>query len=668
MAVIQYFAGKQYIEPRIDVQIKNGEQQPNVSEYGKILMIDTGISAKSGTNEEFGYGIGSMVLNGTNAIATGTTLSFPLSLSSKSFQITTSFSTIKTVSITDGTYSTITALVSHINTQMAAQGVRGVYVYDGGSNNIVVKLVVYGASVNFILADVLSSLASLGLTAGTYTGTDTDSTNRSLQDFLYEFKTQNDLETATKGGYIYSLADYLYNPTNQRNLGNGAKTVYLINAKESKPAYSNMMFGTSGNNLTFYTKEEGKQCNGLLTSSNLYKGFAWKLVAGTKAGTYQFKFYLGTYKGVDTNGYLFENHTASAASLSPSLILQSPAFTTMLEFFNWAQNNEYFQTYFDVDIPTTYGNLTAQDITNYAGYNVFYGGTDTFSYSALLNCLKEIKELDYSFILSTEYAENAASINNIAILEHINSQRLTKNVNLHIGGFDTYEYRGDETSDTTATSAGSAYLLDSAYAILYHGGDNRLDVTNSKILRTIPALYQAAICVGRRAGLRPQDSLTYKELRSIKPQDNINDIDDRESLIQLGINITKSVSNLGIVIDLDINTLRGDKNLVDQTTDSDGSLISFHNELMQVKNELQRTFINDFTPNYIGTKANEYPVSMVSSYTNEFLKNAKSNGLILDYDKNSIVVTKKGTATYISATYTANTDNLYGFVSFTQQL
>jgi len=654
MAIESEFNGKRYIEPTIEAAIKNGIPIQSQSTYGRILFPDLGEGAT------WGGGKGTIPVTNTQATHSGTAnLSAGHDWSStnaQDFNINVNGAGVLNITLT-ANCGTLVAVIAHVNTRLYAAGILTAYAFDAGSNHIGIRTIIGGTGASMIITTgSVNALGTLGWTAATYIGMSSTGNSRMLQDFIYNFDDLQTLQTFLKGGIMWDLANYLYNPTDGVQ---GANRTIFIKPIEGSQATSSMFFA-NGKCLTIKTFDEGVIGNGQLDSLKLYKGYGWKLVTGTKDITkFKIQFYLGSYKGTDSNGYQYDARTQSAASDAPKLLFESIEFINFVDFINWSVTSSAFKAYFEIDITKTDmlgGTIVSADVTRFAGMNVFVGGTESYSSNALSIMLSELVEYDYTFILSTKSGDNGWATENISIVDYITNTRIGAKPFLQIGGHDTKDLRGNSLSSDSTTSTGIAIKHNSVYAEIYHGGDNAVDVVNPLVLRPLSAIYLAAKCTGRRAGLQPMDSLTYKTIKSYKPQDIINnkniDADGnigREDLIQLGVIFMREVDGIGNVIDLDINSLQGDQNKVYQTVDSSDNAISYQSNSMQIKQDLIRQTINYFKPKIIGKRSNEITISALLTMYATFMSDRVLDGLIVSFRNLSIV--QKGTAYFFFGEY-----------------
>lgn len=89
----------------------------------------------------------------------------------------------------------------------------------------------------------------------------------------YDFTKIEDFQSFVKGGVLWDLAVPLFKPF---DTANGVSKLSLIHARETIPAAIN--FALSRGTLTFTTKDQGLNANGVLSSGYLAAGYAAKLV------------------------------------------------------------------------------------------------------------------------------------------------------------------------------------------------------------------------------------------------------------------------------------------------------------------------------------------------------------------------------------------------------
>ena len=474
--------------------------------------------------------------------------------------------------------------------------------------------------------------SGFGAGYGSGKGSRSGGVKNQLSDFILESNEVNDLLSIFRGGILYDLSKKLYSPAPGRR---GAQKVLVAQARDTTQASLTLTF-TDTKVLKFKTKDEGLNANGDKTTvaGKLLKGFGVKLVAGSIDITkFKLQFWLGTYKGKDSNNFYFSKEDENAAANTPQLVMESNEFTSFADFITWANANGTFNEWFEVD-PTSDddGTVVTADLTLLAGFNVFSGGTESYSTDALTDLLNEIKELDYTFVIITE---NGATSNTIQVLNHILSDTKNYKKFLYSSGFDTKSARGNASSTGNTTSIGAAKLLSSAYANVVHGGIYEPDYRNENSFPSIKvpksAMYKTFMVVGCKAGLLANETLTYKALNIIMEQDQLEDQNDRELLLQYGVMHTRRTPE-GNVVNMDINTLQGslNKNLFN----SDGS--SYQNSPMQIVEQVNKTIVYNMRPKIIGSGRSKLPKARVEKLLMLELAALAETGLIISFSNISV--------------------------------
>lgn len=465
---------------------------------------------------------------------------------------------------------------------------------------------------------------------------------RTLDDMLNTFNSASEMKRFVKGGILYDLADYLYSPSNQ---GRGATTVYLIHARQSTPAVVTLTLDAALT-LKFGTKEEGLVANAVIDTLRLAKGYAVTTEAGTAAGSLIFKFWRGTYRGVDGAGRLFDGLTQDQAADSPQLIAQSIECTTVGELRAWAEKDADFQTYFVYDpasdqtaVDGTALDSAADIFTVTTGS--FLTATETYNTTAFDAVLDAIQDLDNSFFLSLDNGADAAGVDNIKIISHINNEASRKKF-LVTGLYDT------GLSDSI-TAAGN---LNTRYAIGVHSGLYVPDINNPAIEVAKSSVYHAALVCGRLAGVTPETPLTYKNLRITKLQDELKNKYERELAIAAGVLHTRRVARLGYVVNQSINTLQLNDNLVNP--DGSSPEISVERIMAQMNYEIDR----GLTPLFIGKNRSQVSAGDLVSYVNTYLKGIQAvdgvrEGMIINFF--DVVAERQGTVYFVTYSFEANT-------------
>ena len=331
---------------------------------------------------------------------------------------------------------------------------------------------------------------------------------------ILSFSNLRDFRQVVRGGIYWSIAKKLFQPNGIGSVG--VSTINYVRALTTTSPELTLDFGdagysyspTDGAQFVFKAIDEGLAGNGYLSGLNLTRGYAVKLRAGQTANKYILDFYAGTYKGVDENGVVYADApgvgTLEADSV-PELLFSSPEVGSAIELKIWLDKNTLFKSYFKIDTYTLYGtgDITPTDLTNYSSFQVFSGGTQTYNSTYLQQVLDNVGELDYTFVLTDNYGENAKDEENSLILDHI----------VNVAKFDKFLVIGggldQDAFNTAEGSVGVSEYYDNSRVITVHGGI----VKNTKVGQVINnSFHHAAYQLGRMAGVEPQVPLTFKSI------------------------------------------------------------------------------------------------------------------------------------------------------------
>ena len=332
------------------------------------------------------------------------------------------------------------------------------------------------------------------------------------------------------------------------------------------------------------------------------------------------------------------------AAKNPQLVAQSIEVATLAELIAWANSSPEWTDLFEFDAASdTAGTFVAADLTTFAGFQLFAGGTETYNAAAMDNVLDQIKELDNTFLLATESGANAAGTNNVKILAHINNEADFKKF-IFIGG-------GDVASEFSTESLAAAATLNSRYANVIHGGIEEPYVLNPAQQVAKPSIYKAALYCGRAAGLEPQVPLTYKDLRIRKEQHVLTET-ERVQAINGGVVATRFVPQLGIVVNQSVNTLQ----LNDFLFNPDGSSPELSVE--RIEAQLNREIAEGARVLFIGGNLATVSQAVVESYAIGYLQGqvaevGVSDGLIIQFL--NVKAKRQGTTWFVTYDFQANT-------------
>lgn len=373
-----------------------------------------------------------------------------------------------------------------------------------------------------------------------------------------------DFRTMVKGGYWYTLAKPLFEPLQQPGI-NGASTVYYVRAATT--VASTMTFnpvggGANGGTLAMQIRDEGLIGNGTIVSSELRKGYAFKLSAGVKdPAKFILTFYIGTFTGLAPDGFPYGD--IAEVDSPPLQIVKSIEFADMQEAIDWANTDAAFQNYFNVETGTVAGDasIDAADLTTFSTYQVGVGGTETFSAADLTAVLNAVATLRYSFLLSDKFGDNAEDADNDIYLSHVLDSDTSFEKMIFIGG------GVDDTKfEQTNGSVPAAVHFNSDRVVVVHGGI-KLDsqITPTKV-RLWDALYTTTLTLGRIAGLEPQTPGTFKTLPISGVQHQLTTA-DKETGLQAGVLLVHLDTQLltpSYTILQAVNTLQNNINMINE--------------------------------------------------------------------------------------------------------
>lgn len=338
---------------------------------------------------------------------------------------------------------------------------------------------------------------------------------------IYTFDNLRDMRGFVGGGLLWDLALPLFRPFGGSS--RGASNVMVIRAMTTTG--SSHTFDLENGVLKMNCKYEGLVGNGVEgVTGQLTQGFAATMEAGViDSAKYKFKFWRGTYKGVDSNGALLE---LSLQDAKPVLIATSPEVATIEELIAWCEKDYNFGNYFEVDASSTTGALTSTDLGTLSGNLLFSGGTQVANPSDFNDVLDVVKKLDYTFILALDRGSDATSADNFKMLYHVESEAKYQKY-MVVGG-------GNDKSSFESESIAAAASYDSSRVIVVHGACKIHNRGGSNGMLTKDSLYQAALVLGRTCGLEPQIPITFKGL-DVAGQVHMMTDKERERALEAGV-------------------------------------------------------------------------------------------------------------------------------------
>ena len=400
------------------------------------------------------------------------------------------------------------------------------------------------------------------------------------KDAIYSFNDPQEFRNYVKGGIWSVLGEKLFNPVVGRA---GTPQLLFTRACATTPAtmtFSPTGGGANGGSVVMQIQDEGLIGNGVENTSNkLTKGYAFTFHAGVDdINKFFVKFWLGTFKGLHTDGLPFDE--ISANDTEPLLLAQSIEFNNIDDFINWCSVDSVFNTYFKVLSSTKNGTgaITAADLTLISGNKLATGGTETYSPTHLDTVFEHIKDLEFTFILADKSGSDATGTQNTSILNHILTQAKYQKF-LVVGG-------GDDSAHWTQTggSIPTAEYFDSDRVIIVHGAAKKTSLIAGSGFRVFNSLYKAACVLGRGCGLAPQVPWTYK---NVGIDGEVHNLSEKERTLALDKGVLCTYYNTTLkkyIVQQAVNTLQNNNWMVNAAGKSYS--VQLNNIVAQVNKEL----------------------------------------------------------------------------------
>lgn len=519
-----------------------------------------------------------------------------------------------------------------------------IFIEPSVASKIVSNISNYGNPASFGNVCIIDDGAGAGYGSGK--GAYGASSGRELSEFLQEFNGAAEMKQAVRGGKIWDLVDYLFNPSTQ---GRGASKVFFIRA--CKATTAQLDFATDAlDNIVINTRDEGINANGVIkavdATNYLQTGYGITVEAGETALHYVFKFWRGIYKGADSDGLVYSGIPLDDEAKGMELLVTSPDVDDIADLKAWAEADEDFNEYFEWDATSdASGAIAAADITGIVSGTLFAGATETYDSTTFDHVLSVIDELDNSFFLAMQGGDSADGANNVKIVSHIVNDAEFKKVLIVGGGVDGTKFT------QTDGSIPSAQTLNSPWAVVCHSGFNQPYPLGGVIPNyTKDATYLAALVCGRLAGLEPQTPATYKQINVGAMLHTLTKA-QRDAATQAGVLHVRSVPQLGMVINGAINTLQLNTNMVN----NDGT--SYEISIMRIQAQINKEINLFLRPNFIGGNIGNVNASSLVTAAKGYLNSimyieGKQDGMITYYG--NVRAERTGTTWYIYYDFQCN--------------
>lgn len=505
---------------------------------------------------------------------------------------------------------------------------------------------------NILIVDTGATSAGVPTGEGWAIGSGINGTHKSGLDSVLEFGTLDEYRDKIRGGYLWLLGQPLFLPNGKGKSIPGASKVFYIKAATTVSAsIAFALTGAVSTPLTFKPLGEGTGANGVVVSSNLTAGYGVKLVAGVVDNTkFKFKFYVASYKGLDTQNGSVPFDNISAAQSVPRLLCETPELLTVQEVLDWCNTSYEFLKYFaPVATPTIVGGgtITGTHVSAFPGYTLATGGTETYASTDMDAIVSILDEIDNAIFISTDTGANSMTLNNTKILDFCtNTSKYEKFLFLGGGG-------STSVSQLKGLSGGNsqniAAYFNSDNVIVCHGGKKKA-FQGVVGLRTYNTLYFAFLAAGRVAGLQPQVPVTLKSVDIDGEVHRLN-AEEQEFCIKNGILYSYYDMELKtIVIGQGVTTLLNNNYLVN----NDAS--SFSIQLKRITAQLNKEIISEAKRVFYGSESgpnrNTVSPESVSTWLDGFLKSkiasTNKDELITDFGDIQVTVSQDNLSTQYS--------------------
>lgn len=494
---------------------------------------------------------------------------------------------------------------------------------------------------NVVLIDTGIGANGFGLGSGI------EGTLKKNKNAIEFFDNLDDLRKYLRGGLYWGVSKYLFYPSKDKSI-KGVSGVYYVKAATTTPAEITFNFGDQsgsdsdaildGGQIKIQVIHEGTGGNGItetiyygnnLSLNLLKKGFASKMRVGVIDSTkFIMDFYVGTFKGLDSDNEPYTDNPGMGIiewNTRPELLVSSKEFSTIAELVNWMKTNSIFNSWFKLksSIILGTGGIDNQDLLAYADYNSAIGGTEIYNETYLKQVLENITDLDYTFILSDRYQDQAlTSYVNDDIKLHLEAESVNGLCAFIGGGKDQDHFEG------TNSSAAMTLHYDSAHMIVCHSGPKKTNFISNGF-KEYDSIYKAAMVLGRIAGKQPQVPGTFKDLDM---DGDIHDMSSKERDRALDKGILYTTYDTGDwIIGQAISSLQDNDYMIDERG------ISYEISIMRINNQLNKELAFNIKKKYLraedGANRNTISAIILKNYMISFML-----GKIAEPGKDNLII------------------------------
>jgi len=477
----------------------------------------------------------------------------------------------------------------------------------------------------------------------------------SRADAIYRFSEIAEFRDFVKGGYFWKLAEPLFFPDQGAQ---GVSEIIFAKAATTvaaKDTWSPVGGGSAGGTFIIQVRDEGLIGNGAIdeVTSELITGYGWKVITGRKdTAKWIIQIYVGGFKG-DYSGDSIPFDEIESADSDPRLILESPEFDNVQDLIDWGNDDADFTVHFYMEAGTVTGTgvIDADDVNTVSGWNLFAGGTESYTSANLTLILDELKDIDFNFLLTDCYGKGDYNDALNTLFETFVKTDAKFDGIMYIGG-------GDDSTEFIAADGSQdiAEYFDSDRMVVVHGGVKTPSNTDPSGFRTWDALYHTAIMLGRTAGLEPQIPLTFKRLNLTGLADKLNTA-RQEIALESGI-----LTSFFDTDSQDFRVIQGVNSLQNNTYLINSDSTSFSIQLIRIIAQLNRELtikgkleiLHNPQGVNLSTVSKEYIKNWVESYLQTRVATPTEDDLILSYQ--DVVVTQDQDTYSITYSVVANTE------------
>lgn len=460
------------------------------------------------------------------------------------------------------------------------------------------------------------------------------------QDSIYAFDNISDFRSFVKGGMYWKIAEALFTPDPSNPAAIGVSEILFVRAAETKPA--KMTFtSAAGGTFVVNTLDEGTVANGVKEGDNLATGYGYVITPGVEdTSKWIMSFYVGSYTGTAEDGLPYGEISALAST--PTLVVQSPEFDNINTLIDWAKTDSTFAQAFQLD-PTSAAKgdgTVSDDIADLLNvFTLASGGTEIYNQANFEAVLDQIVGLDYSFVFTDQYGDNANSAFTKAYIKHMNFDAKFPH-QLFVGGY--------EVSADYSKSIELAQGFDSDHIILTHGDVGLASEIAPQKYRWWTVMYNLCAQLGRTAGKEPMIPVTNKSIGVDRVRHILTESEQVKAL-KNGILVTVKNDYLNKFVVLQgVNTLQDNANLFNVKGQSYS--IQFMRIVDQINKELVVNAEIDLLGQENGVNVNTLSAGAVKDWTVAYLQGRtatnETDNLLLAFQ--DVVVTRKEDAWFVT--------------------